>query len=210
MANSDLETGDRVNPSTDLLDEVNDPEPSTEQSAANRDCNVDLQLTYGSIRKLLYTSHFLSTWNSRAFEFGAFLFLATIYTQTLLPASIYALTRAGAAATLSPWLGGYIDSADRLSAVRLSIVGQRVSVALSCTLLFYLCQSNGARTNPVWSYSALAILSVLACVEKLAAVMNTISVERDWVVVIANDDEDFLRSKLVLQISGSNIIAATS
>lgn len=69
----------------------------------------------------LYLSHALSTWNSRLFEFGAFLFLANIYPDTLLPASVYALARAASAALLSPWLGSYIDRADRLKAVRLSI-----------------------------------------------------------------------------------------
>ena len=69
----------------------------------------------------LYLSHALSTWNSRLFEFGAFLFLANIYPDTLLPASVYALARAASAALLSPWLGSYIDKANRLKAVRYSI-----------------------------------------------------------------------------------------
>lgn len=69
----------------------------------------------------LYISHALSTWNSRAFEFGAFLFLASIWPQSLLPASVYALARAASAAVLSPWLGPYIDRTDRLKVVRLSI-----------------------------------------------------------------------------------------
>ena len=69
----------------------------------------------------LYLSHALSTWNSRLFEFGAFLFLANIYPNTLLPASVYALARAASTALLSPCLGSYIDRADRLKAVRLSI-----------------------------------------------------------------------------------------
>lgn len=76
---------------------------------------------HSRIRKLLYVSHFLSTWNSRVFEFAAFLFLANIYPQTLLPASVYALARAGSAAIVSPWLGPYIDTANRLKVVRISI-----------------------------------------------------------------------------------------
>lgn len=76
---------------------------------------------HSRIRLRLYTSHALSTWNSRLFEFGAFLFLAKMYPLTLLPASVYALSRAAAAALVSPWLGSYIDTADRLRAVRLSI-----------------------------------------------------------------------------------------
>lgn len=76
---------------------------------------------HGHICRRLYTSHALSAWNSRVFEFGAFLFLAKIYSHTLLPASVYALARAASAALFSPWLGSYIDRADRLKAVRISI-----------------------------------------------------------------------------------------
>jgi hypothetical protein len=69
----------------------------------------------------LYISHFLSTWNSRLFEFGAVLFLASIFPATLLPTSIYALTRSAAAIVLSPAVGRYIDRGNRLQVVRTSI-----------------------------------------------------------------------------------------
>lgn len=69
----------------------------------------------------LYISHALSTWNSRMFEFGAFLFLATIFPETLLFASIYALARSLAVFLLSSWLGGLMDRSDRLAAIRHSI-----------------------------------------------------------------------------------------
>lgn len=36
---------------------------------------------------------------------------------------------------------------------------------------------------------ALLLLSMLACMEKLSSILNTISVERDWVIVIAGSDE---------------------
>ena len=166
----------------------------TEQLTTDDDDTHESQLSHTYVCRLLYTSHFLSAWNSRAFEFGAFLFLATIYPQTLLPASVYALSRAGAAAVLSPWLGSYIDHADRLTVVRRSIVGQRVSVAISCIVLFCLCQFDLLRNRHGWSFSALALLSALACVEKLSAIMNTISVERDWVVIIAQENDDRLMS----------------
>lgn len=149
---------------------------------------------FDTSRRLLFTSHFLSTWNSRAFEFGAFLFLASIYPRTLLPASVYALARAGSAAVFSPWIGSYIDRANRLRVVRLSIVGQRIAVALSCILLYGLATFDDASAHIPLSYGALGVLSILACVEKLSAVMNTISVERDWVVIVAGSDENALAS----------------
>jgi iron-regulated transporter 1 len=69
----------------------------------------------------LYVSHFLSTWNSRVFEFGAVLYLATIFPGTLLPISVYAIVRGVAAIAGSSAVGRYVDTGDRLEVVRVSI-----------------------------------------------------------------------------------------
>lgn len=69
----------------------------------------------------LYLSHFLSTWNSRVFEFGAILYLARIYRNTLLSMSAYAFARGLSAIIFAPAVGGYIDTGDRLQVVRVSI-----------------------------------------------------------------------------------------
>jgi hypothetical protein len=74
-----------------------------------------------SIKHRLYISHFLSTWNSRVFEFAAVLFLAHIFEGTLLPPSIYALCRAAAAIVFAPMVGRYVDRENRLKVVRISI-----------------------------------------------------------------------------------------
>ena len=67
-------------------------------------------------------------------------------------------------------------------------------MATSCALLLALLYSEKLRADDFTSYGFLAVLSLLACLEKLTALMNTIAVERDWVVIIAGDDEDHLRS----------------
>lgn len=140
-----------------------------------------------SIKARLYTSHFLSTWNSRVFEFGAVLFLAKLFPGTLLPPSVYALVRAASAICLSPAVGSYIDRTNRLKTVRVSIVGQRIAVILSCVLLWAISlgKTKDAGIRPVF----FAVVCLFACVEKLCAVMNLIGVERDWVVVIAENTD---------------------
>jgi iron-regulated transporter 1 len=55
------------------------------------------------------------------FEFGAVVFLASIFPGTLLYASVYALARSLFAVVLSSWLGAVVDRLDRLSAIRHSI-----------------------------------------------------------------------------------------
>ncbi|RPA71539.1 hypothetical protein BJ508DRAFT_89814 [Ascobolus immersus RN42] len=140
-----------------------------------------------TITTRLYISHFLSTWNSRLFEYAAVLFLASIYPNTLMRMSIYALVRSGSAILFSPTVGRWIDKGNRLSVVRASIVWQRLAVAASCGIFWVLewrvKSVRGGRGND----GMFAALVLLACVEKMASVMNLVSVERDWVVVIAGD-----------------------
>ncbi|KAL4968923.1 putative iron-regulated transporter [Aspergillus stella-maris] len=130
----------------------------------------------------LYTSHTLSTWNSRMFEFGAVVFLASIYPDTLLYASIYALVRSLFAVLLSSWLGTVVDRVNRLVAIRHSIIWQRLPVAVSCVCLGVLLTSPPAHL----SWILFVALVLLAGVEKLASTANTVAVERDWAVVISN------------------------
>ncbi|KAH6689828.1 Ferroporti-1 [Plectosphaerella plurivora] len=138
------------------------------------------------IARRLYLSHFLSTWNSRVFEFGAVLYLAAIFPGTLLPMSVYALARGLSAILFAPAVGRFIDTVDRLHVVRVSIVLQRLVVAASC-VVFYLLAAHVPLQRFVRA-ALLALLVVFACVEKICSVMNTVSVEKDWVVVVAHND----------------------
>ncbi|KAG8625654.1 hypothetical protein KVT40_006055 [Elsinoe batatas] len=145
-----------------------------------------------STKRRLYVSHSLAAWNARMFEFGAVLFLSTIYPNTLLPASAYALARSLAAVLLSTWVGKIVDTKSRILVVRISIVGQRISVIVSCGLIYLLDRLRGSAGFMPWLL--LAVLSLLACVEKLSATMNTIAIERDWVVVVAAGSAEDLRA----------------
>lgn len=139
-------------------------------------------------RSLLYTSHFLSAWNCRLFEFGAVLFLAEAFPDTLLPSSIYAFVRAAAVIGFSPVIGDYIDIMDRLVVLRISIISHTMAVIVSCLvflLIFAFEDSSLAGIQPL----SLILLCLMAPIEKLASVMNSISIEKDWAVVIAKSDE---------------------
>jgi solute carrier family 40 (iron-regulated transporter), member 1 len=158
---------------------------------STNDSTLDEQALNAITRKL-YVSHFLSTWNFRGFEFGAVLFLANIFPGTLLPLSVYALFRAACAIVFAPAIGRYIDNGQRLKVIRASIVWQRSAVVVSC-ILFWVMLTQKKRL-PDWSvYALLGMNILLACVEKLCTIVNTVSLERDWVIVIAHSDESALR-----------------
>jgi iron-regulated transporter 1 len=133
----------------------------------------------------LYISHTLSTWNARTFEFGAVIYLAAIFPGTLFFASCYALFRSAAAAILGSWIGDLVDRQNRLHVVRQSIVWQRLSVAVSCLVLVAMLMLRGKGERSLVTYVLFVISVVLACIEKLAFVANTVAVERDWIIVVS-------------------------
>ncbi|KAJ4858403.1 ferroportin1 (FPN1) domain-containing protein [Trichoderma breve] len=144
-----------------------------------------------SVARRLYVSHFLSTWNSRLFEFGAVLYLAAVFPGTLLPMSLYALVRGLSAIVFAPAVGWYIDTGNRLQVVRVSIVFQRIVVAASCAV-FYVLAADIPLTSSIRA-GLLAIVTFFACVEKLCSILNLVSVEKDWVVVVSERNPDALQ-----------------
>ena len=74
-----------------------------------------------SFTRPLYVSHFLTTMNSRVFEFGAILFLAGMYPNSLTEVSTYAIVRSACAIFVAPKLGPYIDRSNRRTTVQYSI-----------------------------------------------------------------------------------------
>lgn len=156
-------------PGHHLLNEGDDSDPAIIPNSVPR-----------SLGFRLYVSHFLSTWNSRVFEFGAALFLTSIFPGTLLPVSIYSLVRNAGYIIFAQPVGNWINKGNRLHLIRASIIGQRIPVAASCALLLVLLLKKdelGSRKNT----GVFAVVVFLSVVEKLSATMNLISVERDWV-----------------------------
>ena len=120
------------------------------------------------------------------FEAAVVYFLASVFPNTLLPISVYALVRNVAAIALTAPVGVWIDRGNRLTVVRTSILGQRIAVAASCGL-FWLMLERPLSTGALDVLFATTV--VLACVEKLFSGINLVSVERDWVVVITEGNE---------------------
>lgn len=100
---------------------LEDESASTEELDRSASAILPPAEVISDITLRLYVSHFLSTWNSRVFEFGAVLFIAEIFPGTLLPVSVYAVVRAASAILLSQRVGKYIDVNNRLDVVRGSI-----------------------------------------------------------------------------------------
>ncbi|KAL2673736.1 hypothetical protein Neosp_012179 [[Neocosmospora] mangrovei] len=98
--------------------------------------------------------------------------MATIFPGTLMPMSVYAFVRGLSAIVVAPAVGMYIDTENRLQVVRVSI---------------------GFPPGSAMGLGLLLAATLLACFEKLCSIMNLVSVEKDWVVVVAEKDPEALR-----------------
>lgn len=188
-------TNSSIEPDTQPPHHANPTDAGTADTTDDNDISrnpIPIGISH-SLTLRLYTSHFLSTWNSRLFEAGVVYFLASIFPDNLLPVSIYALSRNIAAIFFAVPVGHWIDTAHRLTVVRASIVGQRLAVAASCGLFWALLELRLGWKQSKLVDGLFGASVLLACVEKLAAGVNLIAVERDWVVVITERNEEARR-----------------
>lgn len=130
---------------------------------------------------MLHLAQFFASWGIRSSEFGLVLFLTAALPGTLFYVSIYSLARSLSATLFSSWIGARIDGLDRLQAVRLSIVFQRIPVAMSCIIFIFFSWTD--ESKPV-ERLMFAVLVLLACVDKVASIANIVAIERDWIIVI--------------------------
>ncbi|ODN91404.1 hypothetical protein L198_05918 [Cryptococcus wingfieldii CBS 7118] len=70
------------------------------------------------------------------------------------------------------------------------LVSQRLSVAGSRAIFYWLTKSPSISST--FLVLTMIVLAVLACIEKVSSIANLVSVEEDWVVVVAGDDSSTL------------------
>ncbi|KAH7403398.1 hypothetical protein BKA64DRAFT_722147 [Cadophora sp. MPI-SDFR-AT-0126] len=151
----------------------------------------------------LYTSHFLSTWNVRTYEFAAIIFTAAAYPDTLTAAAIRGIIRTLASICFSSMVGRWVDqNPNRLRTLLSTISVNRVAVIGASILWFFIVAPNAApssfgisnhevsdATVPLFLKGGIFTLVLfLGILEALSASGNMLSMERDWVVTAAAPD----------------------
>ena len=144
--------------------------------------NEDGSLTRSSAF-CLFVSHFLSMWNSRTYEYGAILFIQASFPGNLLPSSINGIAETICVLFFASALGRWVDAASsRLRPLLLTILANRITLVASCLvwLVLFALQDEG------WRRFLFAVVLILGMVEKVSRMTNILSMERDWVPILAN------------------------
>ncbi|KAG4432221.1 hypothetical protein IFR05_012302, partial [Cadophora sp. M221] len=187
----------------------------------------------------LYTSHFLSTWNVRTYEFAAIIFTASAYPDTLIAAAVRGIVRTLASICFSSMVGRWVDqNPNRLQTLLSTISANRFTVISASILWFFIVTPNtsspsltpsnaettGNPTHYLLKGGVFTLILLFGILEALSASGNMLSMERDWVITAASPagqayDLTHLNSvmrridlicKLIAPILISIIVSATS
>ncbi|XP_049629169.1 solute carrier family 40 member 1 isoform X1 [Suncus etruscus] len=148
-----------------------------------------------SAKFLLYLGHSLSTWGDRMWHFAVSLFLVELYGNSLLLTAVYGLVVAGSVLVLGAIIGDWVDKNARLKVAQTSLVVQNVSVILCGIILMmvFLHKNELLTMYHGWVLTSCYIMIItIANIANLASTATTITIQRDWIVVVAGEDRSRL------------------
>ena len=140
----------------------------------------------------LYTSRALTAWGDRLWDFGLGLLVFKIYQENLILVAAFGLIRSFVSITFGASVGNWIDGTRRLRAAKTFLLLQNIFVAANCSLFAayfhwhpWIIEATGE-----WIKVVVAIVTItLALISDLASTGSKIMVEKDWTVVIAEDND---------------------
>nr|AAD00260.1 cell adhesion regulator [Rattus norvegicus] len=148
-----------------------------------------------SAKFLLYLGHSLSTWGDRMWHFAVSVFLVELYGNSLLLTAVYGLVVAGSVLVLGAIIGDWVDKNARLKVAQTSLVVQNVSVILCGIILMMVFLHKNELLNMYhgWVLTVCYILIItIANIANLASTATAITIQRDWIVVVAGENRSRL------------------
>ncbi|XP_041940343.1 solute carrier family 40 member 1 [Alosa sapidissima] len=150
---------------------------------------------FTSAKFLIYLGHALSTWGDRMWNFAVAVFLVELYGNSLLLTAVYGLVVAGSVLLLGAIIGDWVDKNPRLKVAQISLIVQNTAVILCGILLMVVFQFKEQLTELYsgWLLTTCYILVIsIANIANLASTATSITIQRDWIVVVAGEDRNKL------------------
>ncbi|XP_062862480.1 solute carrier family 40 member 1 [Trichomycterus rosablanca] len=166
-----------------------------ENTASKKGCCERLQNFFTSAKFLIYVGHALSTWGDRMWNFAVAVFLVELYGNSLLLTAVYGLVVAGSVLLLGAIIGDWVDKNPRLKVAQTSLLVQNCSVIVCGILLMVVFQYKEQLTDLYngWLLTGCYIMVItIANIANLASTAMSITIQRDWVVVVAGDNRSNL------------------
>lgn len=130
-------------------------------------------------------------------QFAIPILFMEVFVDTLLPSAVFSLAMYATCIFAIPTVGKYLDTANRWTVMKYSIVLENLMIVVSAAALgaILLVTNADGIHKPVWTLKLLGLFAVTLVCGGVGQVLNdaqTLAIERDWVVVIAADDSNAL------------------
>lgn len=167
----------------------------TETRSNKKNCCASFVGYFKKTGFLIYLCHGLSTWGDRMWHFAVAVFLVELYGNSLLLTAVYGLVVAGSVLLLGAIIGDWVDRTPRLKVAQTSLIVQNVSVIICGVILMmvFLFKTPLSTMFHGWLLTACYILVItIANIANLASTAMGITIQRDWIVVVAGEDRSRL------------------
>ncbi|KAL9268057.1 Solute carrier family 40 member 2-like protein [Drosera capensis] len=164
------------------------------QGGGNDGCNKGLPKV---LIRCLYAGHFLSRWSARMWEFSVALYMINIWPNSLLLTALYGVVESASVALFGPIVGQLVDKLTYVKVLQLWSVIQNLSfIVAGSTVILLLHYSDLKTTHFPLIALLVALTNVSGAVGMLSTLSGTILIEREWVVVISEDQPAGVLTKL--------------
>ncbi|XP_008293299.1 solute carrier family 40 member 1 [Stegastes partitus] len=166
-----------------------------DNSGPKKTCCESITDFFTSAKFLIYMGHALSTWGDRMWNFAVAVFLVELYGNSLLLTAVYGLVVAGSVLLLGAIIGDWVDKNPRLKVAQTSLLVQNSCVIVCGILLMVVFQFKEQLVELYngWILTTCYILVItIANIANLASTATSITIQRDWVVVVAGQDSSKL------------------
>ncbi|XP_063714689.1 solute carrier family 40 member 1-like isoform X2 [Symsagittifera roscoffensis] len=142
------------------------------------------------IKWQLYYTHALQAWGDRwwGFSLGLFLVILSPDEGSLRVTALNSISISISLILLLHVIGYWIDLSRRLHVIRVTVLVQNLCAVVS-NILIYILLDSYLDTGHIGDWSVtlyLAGIIFMSVVGRLSSAANSIAIEKDWVVVIAN------------------------
>ncbi|KAH9616963.1 hypothetical protein KSS87_001426 [Heliosperma pusillum] len=142
----------------------------------------------------LFVGHFLSRWTARMWEFSVALYMINIWPDSLLLTAMYGVVESASVALLGPIVGQWVNFLTYKKVLQIWTVTQNLSfIAAGGTVIALLTFSS---LKSLLFASLVAVTFLSGAVAVLSTLAGTILIEREWVVLMTEDQPPGVLSKM--------------
>ena len=140
----------------------------------------------------LYIMHFFFAFVSRMWDMGIVLLLAAVTNNSLYLIALMGFASSASIFLLMPLIGSWLDHKDRLEALKIVMFVKMLAITAAYGISYLMFSPETFNLSDTQEQMLLYSLPLIAGIVGLSFSTVTQSIEKDWVVVLSDNDSKWL------------------